>query len=85
MWKNKAETLVSEQYDVKNIQPAIAALKMKGSHKSSHGQPLEAGKGKETLSSRASRKEYSPANTLILVWKDSFWSPDLQNCKIINV
>lgn len=49
-------------------------------------QFLEAGKGKKMgVTPRASRKEHSPADTLILTQSDTFWSFNLQNCKKINL
>lgn len=44
--------------------------------------PLEAGKGKKTVSSRTPRMELIPAHTLILANWDPFWTSDLQICKV---
>ena len=50
-------------------------------------QPLAAGKGKEKGSplEHPSRKECSPADTLILAQWDLCWTPNLQNSKIISL
>lgn len=54
-------------------------------------EPVNAGnlcrlvKARKGLSPRVPRKECSPADTLILAHWDSFWTSDLQNCKIIYI
>ena len=48
------------------------------------GWSLEAGKGKDRFSPRASRKKHSPANTLILAQWDLGQASDLQNCEKEN-
>ena len=50
-----------------------------------YGQPLAAGKGKETDPSPGREKERSPANTLLSVQWSPFQTSHSQDEKIINV
>lgn len=45
------------------------------------GQPLQAAKFKETFFLRASRKEHSPKDTLILVYRDLCSTTNPQNVR----
>ena len=47
-------------------------------------QPVGAGRGKEKDSPLGPPEEWSSPNTLILTWRNWFWTSDFQNCTIIN-
>lgn len=72
---------------MRRTRPADAGFENKemGPRTKEFGWPLTSGKGEETISSRASRKEHSLADILILTQLSMHWISNLRNCKTINL
>lgn len=88
IWILKSEepfqTVVRRRKNVREIQHCWFWSGERGSQVKECRQPLEAGKAR-TDSALEPPEETGPADTLTLAQGEGFWTPDLQNCKVISL